>query len=87
MGWLDGQVIALTGGGSGLGRALVDAFVDEGASVAVLEYSAAKADALRAAADPGRVRVIEGDAGEYASNAALVAEAVGLPVTHLAPRA
>jgi len=77
MGWLDGQVIALTGGGSGLGRALVDAFVDEGASVAVLEYSAAKADALRAAADPGRVRVIEGDAGEYASNAALVAEAVG----------
>ncbi len=77
MGWLDGQVIALTGGGSGLGRALVDAFVEEGARVAVLEYSPDKAAALRGSTDPERVVVVEGDAGTYAANEAVVQDAVG----------
>ena len=40
MGWLEGQVALVTGGASGLGRAVVDRFVQEGARVAVLDRSA-----------------------------------------------
>ena len=76
MGWLDGQVVALTGGGSGLGRALVDTLVEEGARVAVLEFSAAKAAALRAETDADGVLVVEGDATTYAANRAVVDAAV-----------
>jgi len=36
-GWLDGCVALISGGGSGIGRAVVDAFVDGGAAVGVLE--------------------------------------------------
>ena len=35
MGWLDGQVALVTGGGSGIGRAVVARFVEEGARVPV----------------------------------------------------
>lgn len=77
MGWLDEQVAVLTGGGSGLGRALVDTLLEEGARVVVLEYSAEKCRALEAECDPGRVAVVQGDAGSYASNR----EAVDLAVS------
>ncbi|SDB80581.1 2,3-dihydroxy-2,3-dihydrophenylpropionate dehydrogenase [Raineyella antarctica] len=76
MGWLDEQVAVLTGGGSGLGRALVDTLLEEGARVVVLEYSPDKCRALEAECDPGRVAVVQGDAGTYASNR----EAVDLAV-------
>jgi 2,3-dihydroxy-2,3-dihydrophenylpropionate dehydrogenase len=42
-----GRVIYLTGGGSGLGRALVERFVAEGAKLSVLDRSAAKNAELR----------------------------------------
>ncbi|WP_420176535.1 SDR family NAD(P)-dependent oxidoreductase [Luteococcus sp. OSA5] len=76
MGWLDAQVAVLTGGGSGLGRALVDTLLDEGAMVAVLEYSADKAEQLRTSCDPERVVVVEGDAGSFESNRQVVQAAV-----------
>lgn len=77
MGWLDGQVAVLTGGGSGLGRALVDTLLEEGARVVVLEYSPDKCRALEAECDPDRVAVLAGDAGTYAANR----EAVDLAVS------
>lgn len=75
MGWLDEQVVVLTGGGSGLGRALVDTLLEEGARVAVLEFSADKATQLREQCDE-RVLVVQGDAGSYDANREVVAAAV-----------
>ena len=37
MGWLDGEVALITGGGSGIGRAVVDRFIEEGARVGVVD--------------------------------------------------
>ncbi len=44
---LEGEVALVTGGGAGLGRAIVDRYVAEGARVAVLDKSAAGLEALR----------------------------------------
>ena len=60
--------------GSGIGRAVVDAFRDEGAKVAVLERDADKCDALRH--DFKKVPVVEGDATTGAANDLAVATAV-----------
>lgn len=72
-GWLQDKVIVCTGAGSGIGRAAVDAFLSEGANVAVLELDPAKAEAVAEAGD--RVVAVAGDATSAAANEALVAEA------------
>lgn len=46
MGWLEGSVALITGGGSGLGRALVERFIAEGARVGVLETHKQRAEEL-----------------------------------------
>jgi 2,3-dihydroxy-2,3-dihydrophenylpropionate dehydrogenase len=65
----------VTGGGSGIGRGVVEAFVAEGARVAVLEISAEKAADLRASLGDG-VLVVEGDATTSAANERAVAAAI-----------
>ncbi|WP_433634957.1 3-(cis-5,6-dihydroxycyclohexa-1,3-dien-1-yl)propanoate dehydrogenase [Nocardia sp. CA-120079] len=74
MGWLHGQVAIITGGGSGLGRALVERFLDEGARVAVLQLSAQKAQALRS--EFPDVLVVDGDVRSIEDNRNVVAQTV-----------
>ncbi len=64
MGWLDGKRALVAGAGSGIGRAVLDAFRAEGARVAALELDAAKAGRLTAGL-PGCV-VSQGDATSLA---------------------
>ena len=72
--WLDGKRALVVGGGSGIGRAVVDVFRAEGAKVAVLERDPDKCDALRHKLK--KVPVVEGDAITRAANDLAVAAAV-----------
>jgi NAD(P)-dependent dehydrogenase (short-subunit alcohol dehydrogenase family) len=47
MGWLDGKRALVVGAGSGIGRAVVDGFLAEGAEVAALELDPGKCERLR----------------------------------------
>ncbi|MES9602100.1 3-(cis-5,6-dihydroxycyclohexa-1,3-dien-1-yl)propanoate dehydrogenase [Actinomadura sp. NPDC000929] len=70
-GRLDGLVALVTGGGSGIGRAIVDRYVAEGARVGVLERDPGRAAAL--ARDHGdRVTVEIGDVREPEAHGASV---------------
>jgi NAD(P)-dependent dehydrogenase (short-subunit alcohol dehydrogenase family) len=70
MAWLDGKRALVVGAGSGIGRAVLDAFRSEGAQVAALELDEAKAGRL-AAELPGCV-VSRGDATALADARAAV---------------
>ena len=76
MGALEGQVALITGGGSGIGRAVVDRFVEEGARVGVVDIVKDRLDEL-AAAYGNRVTCIEGDVTTVEDNRKAVQQTVG----------
>jgi cis-2,3-dihydrobiphenyl-2,3-diol dehydrogenase len=67
MGALEGEVVLITGGGSGLGRAILERFLDEGARLAVLDRSPERIAEL-ATAKSGQVEVVGGDVRSIAAN-------------------
>lgn len=73
-GWLEGRRALVVGAGSGIGRAIVDAFLAEGARVAVLERDPDKCAAL-STAHPEVVTTV-GDATTRIPNDLAVAAAV-----------
>ena len=75
MGWLDDQVVLVTGGGSGIGRAVVARFVEEGARVGVMERVASRAEQL-CAEFGGAVVGVSGDVSRIDDNRRAVAETV-----------
>ena len=59
MGWLDCQVALVTGGGSGIGRAVVNRFIQEGARVGVMDRAAERLEEVKS--DLGKdVAVVRG---------------------------
>lgn len=75
MGALDGEAILITGGASGLGRAVVERCLEEGASLAVLDRTPERLADL-VAAHPDRLAVAPGDVRSLADNRAAVAACV-----------
>ena len=76
MGWLDGKAALITGGASGLGRAIAERFIQEGARIAVLDRSAENCARLRTELG-GAVRIAQGDVTSIADNRRAVAECIG----------
>ena len=61
-GWLEGYVALVTGGGSGIGRAVADRFVSEGASVTIVGRNHDRlAGAVKASPDSSRMHAVEAD--------------------------
>ncbi len=75
MGALEGEVVLITGGASGLGRAIVERFLEEGARLTVLDRAA---DRLKELSDtrPGKIEAVAGDVRSLADNQRAVERAV-----------
>lgn len=72
---LQEQIVLITGGASGLGAALVERFIAEGANVGVLDRSAEGCERLRAAYGD-RIVCVSGDVRSYEANEQAVAACV-----------
>jgi len=75
MGWLEGEVALVTGGSSGIGRAVVDRYIEEGARVGVVDIVQDRLDEL-AAAYGDRVVCVHGDVTRLEDNHRAVAQTV-----------
>jgi len=76
MGWLDGQVALITGGGSGIGLAIVTRFIEEGAHVGVMDRFPERVEQLRAEFGESVVAV-PGDVTLLADNKRAVEQTAG----------
>ena len=75
MGSLEGEVALITGGGSGIGRAVVDRFIEEGARVGVVDIVADRlAELTETYGD--RVACVSGDVNELDINRRAIKETV-----------
>jgi NAD(P)-dependent dehydrogenase (short-subunit alcohol dehydrogenase family) len=73
MSMLQGRAAIVTGSGTGLGKAIAELFLDQGASVVVNDRtSEVAAAALAQMPDPGRCAAVAGDVRDSATIAALV---------------
>ena len=77
---LSGKVCIVTGGGSGIGRAIVLEMVGMGAKVAVVGRTQAKLDAVvgETSSAPGEARAYATDVSDYAAVTAMVADVIDL---------
>ena len=76
-GWLEGYVALITGGGSGIGSAVAQRYVDEGASVVVIGRDAARLEqTVTGCADPDRMHAITADVRDSEALHTAVAETV-----------
>ena len=73
MGWLNNKVALVTGGASGLGRAIVERFLEEGARVAILDRSRERSEQL--ASQLGILASV-GDVTSLADNRRAVADTI-----------
>lgn len=74
MAGLNDKVALVTGGGSGIGRAVVEGLVGEGAKVGVLEISPEKTEELEALGS--NVKAVQGDATSLEDNEKALSETV-----------
>src|SRR6266404_5772051 len=75
MEWLDNKVALVTGGASGLGRAIVERFLDEGARVAIFDRSRDRSEEMVSRLGKDTAAII-GDVTILADNDRAVAETV-----------
>ncbi|MFG2937794.1 SDR family NAD(P)-dependent oxidoreductase [Streptomyces sp. NPDC048282] len=76
-GWLEGYAALITGGGSGIGRAVAERYLAEGASVTIIGRDRTRLDeVVDAAADPSRIHAVAADVRDSAALHAAVAETV-----------
>ena len=73
----DGRTVLVTGGGSGIGRAIARAFLDNGALVAVVGRRRDKLEETLAGHDPDRVLALPADIADPAQAAGVVDAVVG----------